>query len=207
MRLWRADAFGTLDSTWVNEFRERLRLERFRAELDRNDLLLRHGRQAELLGDLSDLAQRHPLDERLVGQLMLTLYREGRAAQALEHYERIRRMLSEAMGTDPGAELKELHRKILHADPALDAHDVSDASAPDPDARPAPAPPPLPMQLPPPPPLLAGRRREMAFLDDTQAPGALPVTVVCGLGGSARPRWRCAGRTTTSTVSPTASCT
>ncbi|GAA0977967.1 BTAD domain-containing putative transcriptional regulator [Nocardiopsis tropica] len=183
LRLWRADAFGSLDSTWVNELRERLRLERFRTELDRNDLLLRHGRQSELLGDLSDLAQRHPLDERLVGQLMLTLYREGRAAQALEHYERIRRMLSEAMGTDPGAELRELHRKILHADPALDAHDVSEASAPDPGARPAPAPPPLPMQLPPPPPLLAGRRREMAFLDDTQAPGALPVTVVCGLGG------------------------
>jgi tetratricopeptide (TPR) repeat protein len=41
----------------------------------------------------------------------------------------------------------------------------------------------VPGQLPPPPPLLAGRGDELAALDATQEPGAVPVTVVCGLGG------------------------
>lgn len=182
--LWRADAFGALDSPWVNELRESLRLERFRVELDRNDLLLRQGRQAERLGELLTLAQLHPLDERLLGQLMLALYREGRTAQALEHYDRIRRALSDEMGTDTGPELRDLHLKILNADPALDAPPPSMAV---PHALPilveVPTPLPLPSQLPSRPPLLAGREKELALLDTMQDPEAASIAVVCGLGG------------------------
>ncbi|NYJ37718.1 AfsR/SARP family transcriptional regulator [Nocardiopsis aegyptia] len=186
-RLWRADALGALDSPWINETREQLRLERFRAELDRNDLLLRQGRQAALLGDLIALAERHPLDERLIGQLMLTLYREGRAAQALERFESTRKALGEEMGTDPGTELRDLHLRILNSDPALDASSPAAAPVPSPRPRPVPAaaPPamPPPGQLPPPPPLLTGREEGLAALDAALRPGAVPVTVICGLGG------------------------
>ena len=125
----------------------------------------------------------HPLDERLLGQLMLTLYREGRTAQALEHYDRTRRALAEELGTDPGAELRDLHLKILHADPAL-TPPVSE-SVPS-TVRPSsanPLPVPLPSQLPSPPPLLAGRGQELAALDTVWDTGSTPVTVVCGLGG------------------------
>lgn len=183
LSLWRADAFGSLDNPWVNEFRESLRLERLRAELDRNDLLLRRGRQAERLGDLLSLAQRHPLDERLVAQLVLALYREGRTAQALEQYEVTRRALSDQLGADPGPELRDLHRRVLRTDPDLHAPDPS-AAAPDRSPSAADPPPlPLPSQLPSPPSLLAGRERELAALDATTEPGATPITVVCGLGG------------------------
>ncbi len=182
LSLWRADAFGALDSPWVNEFRESLRQERFRAELDRNDLLLRRGRQAERLGDLLSLSQLHPLDERLIGQLMLALYREGRTAQALEHYDRTRRALSEELGTDPGAELRDLHLKILNTDPALHAPSAV-VSAVQSSSAVGPSPVPLPSQLPAPPPLLAGRRKELAALDTAREPGSTPVTVVSGLGG------------------------
>ncbi|MFD3684183.1 BTAD domain-containing putative transcriptional regulator [Nocardiopsis sp. NPDC058631] len=182
LSLWRADAFGALDSPWVNEFRESLRLERFRAELDRNDLLLRQGRQAERLGDLLSLTQLHPLDERLVGQLMLALHREGRTAQALEHYDRTRRALSEELGTDPGAELRDLHLKILNTDPVLNAPSAVGAAVRSSSAA-EPPPVPLPSQLPSPPPLLAGRERALAALDTVREPGSAPITVVCGLGG------------------------
>ncbi|MFI6576817.1 AfsR/SARP family transcriptional regulator [Nocardiopsis sp. NPDC050513] len=182
--LWRADAFGALDSPWVNELRESLRLERFGAELDRNDLLLRQGRQGERLGDLLSLAQRHPLDERLIGQLMLTLYREGRTAQALDYFEFTRRALSDEMGTDPGAELRDLHLKILNADPDLNARFPAPVLAGVRSASAAASPSvPLPSQLPPPPPPLAGRDEELAALDTAQESEAVSITVVCGLGG------------------------
>ncbi|RKS09254.1 DNA-binding SARP family transcriptional activator [Nocardiopsis sp. Huas11] len=186
LSLWRSDAFGLLDTPWVNTFREGLHLERFRAELDRNDLLLRQGRQAALLGDLLSLAERHPLDERLIGQLMLTLYREGRAAQALQHYERTRNALAGEMGTDPGTELRDLHLRILNADPALNAPAPTPSAVPSPVQPSPPSEPsavPLPSQLPSPPPLLAGRGSELAELDTVSEPGSSPITVVCGLGG------------------------
>ncbi|WP_306368707.1 BTAD domain-containing putative transcriptional regulator [Nocardiopsis sp. CC223A] len=184
LALWRADAFGSLDNPWVNEFRESLHLERLRTKLDRNDLLLRRGRQAECLGDLVSLAQAHPLDERLIGQLMLALYREGRTAQALEHYDRLRRALSEELGTDPGAELRDLHLRILDTDPALDAPPLAAVlSAVRSSSAAAPPPVPPPGQLPSPPPRLAGRERELTALDTVWEPGSTPVTVVCGLGG------------------------
>lgn len=184
LALWRADAFGSLDSPWVNEFRESLRMERLRAELDLNDLLLHRGRQAERLGTLVSLAREHPLDERLIGRLMLALYREGRTAQALEHYDRIRRALSEELGADPGAELRDLHLKILHNDPALSAPPTAAVlSAVRSSSAAVPPPAPLPSLLPAPPPTLAGRREELAELDTALHPGAAPVTVLCGLGG------------------------
>jgi DNA-binding SARP family transcriptional activator len=181
LALWRADAFGSLDSPWINEFRESLHLERFRAALDRNDVLLRQGRQSERLGDLLSLAQRHPLDERLIGQLMLALYREGRAAQALEHYEHTRRALSDEMGADPGAELRELHLKILNTDPSLHTPSAPVSTVPPSSAAPPSVP--LPSQLPAPPPLLAGRGDELDSLDTVSHAGSPPITVVCGLGG------------------------
>ncbi|MFV2194861.1 BTAD domain-containing putative transcriptional regulator [Nocardiopsis sp. LOL_012] len=176
--LWRSDTFGTLDTPWVNELRESLRLERFRAELDRNDLLLRQGRQTEILSGLLALAREHPLDERLTGQLMLTLYREGRAAQALERYECLRRSLSDEIGTGPGAELRDLHSRILDCDPVLDA-----PAPPSPVSGAGPAAMPVPSQLPCAPPLLTGREEKLDALDPERGPGASPITVVSGMGG------------------------
>jgi YVTN family beta-propeller protein len=82
------------------------------------DLIL--GKARELVGELRDLVARHPLRERLRGQLMLALYRSGRQAEALEVYQDFRRRLSEELGLEPGPGLQQLELAILNRDPALD---------------------------------------------------------------------------------------
>jgi DNA-binding SARP family transcriptional activator len=88
------------------------------------------GRQAELVSELEALVARHPLRERLRGQLMLALYRSGRQAEALEAYHSARRSLQAELGIEPGRALHELERAILAQEPGLDARPaVADARA------------------------------------------------------------------------------
>lgn len=65
-------------------------------------------RHAELVGELQALVARHPLRERLRGQLMLALYRSGRQGEALRAYQEGRRVLADELGVDPGSELQAL---------------------------------------------------------------------------------------------------
>ena len=101
------------------------RLEQLRlAALERRveaDLAL--GGAAELVPELEHLVSRHPLRERLLGQLMLALYRSGRQAEALAAYRDARRTLVATLGIEPESALRQLERAILEQDPALDIAD------------------------------------------------------------------------------------
>jgi DNA-binding SARP family transcriptional activator len=77
------------------------------------------GRHTQLVGELIELVAAHPLRERLRGQLMLALYRDGRQAEALELYQRTRQTLSEELGIEPGPALQELQRAVLRQEAAL----------------------------------------------------------------------------------------
>jgi DNA-binding SARP family transcriptional activator len=87
----------------------------------RIDAQLALGDHARLTGELQALALEHPLRERLWGQLMLALYRDGRQADALEAYRAARRRLVDEIGLEPGPELQDLERRILAQDPSLSA--------------------------------------------------------------------------------------
>ena len=87
---------------------------------DRIEADLALGRQAELIGELEAMTKRHPLRERLRGQLMLALYRSGRQAEALDVYRDTRRTLVDELGIEPGRALKDLERGILAQDSALE---------------------------------------------------------------------------------------
>ena len=115
--LWRGQPFAGLDTGWFEEVRNSLEVERFSAELDRNDAALCAGRHAELLGELTAALQTHPLDERLAGQLMLAQYRNGRQADALETYRCMREKLVDELGVDPSPPLQAAHQQILDGDP------------------------------------------------------------------------------------------
>ena len=96
---------------------EELRLEAIEERVDA-DLTLGHCR--ELIADLRELVQCHPLRERLHGQLMLALYRAGRQAEALEVYQEYRRALSEQLGLEPGPRLKQLELEMLARELSLE---------------------------------------------------------------------------------------
>jgi len=171
--LWRSEeAFGTLDTPWLNRVRESLHAERFAAELERNDVELRLGRHAQLVGPLTAATAANPWDERLAGQHILALYRSGRQSEALEAYQRFRRRLADELGTDPGAALQLLQQRILNADPALTA-----PAATRPPARPAN----VPRQLPAPSPSFLGRADELRELDAVAE--GVPIVVIAGGGG------------------------
>ncbi|MBB4918133.1 BTAD domain-containing putative transcriptional regulator [Streptosporangium saharense] len=70
-----------------------------------------------LVAELTELADRTPLREPLHLRLMRALHASGRSAEALTRYERLRRTLRDELGTDPGPELRELHREILTSEP------------------------------------------------------------------------------------------
>ncbi|MGW2180729.1 AfsR/SARP family transcriptional regulator [Streptomyces sp. NPDC001732] len=177
--LWRGEPFGSADSPWIHRLRQGLHQERLAAESDRGDRALRCGRHTRLLAELPVRIEEHPLDERLVGQLMLALCRVGRPAEALDHYRRLRHRLAEELGVDPGERLQRLHQDVLTGDPALSG----------PSEPPAPVVgPSVPRQLPPSVLHLVGRGHELGFLDAQlkvldDGPGTSPIVSVSGVAG------------------------
>lgn len=119
--LWRGDPFQGLTCPWLDLTRETMRQQWLAATLERNDVELARGRHADLLPELVSLGQRYPFDERLAGQLILAAYRNGRQAEALEHYQTMRHRLADELGISPGTQLSTLYEQILHNDPGLQA--------------------------------------------------------------------------------------
>ncbi len=119
--LWRGPALADVAGLSPRLEAEAVALDELRLAVreDWADAALSAGHHAELAAELTALAARHPLRERLRGLLMLALYRCGQQAQALESYTELRRMLADELGIDPGPDLRELHQRILRADPSL----------------------------------------------------------------------------------------
>ncbi|MDA2889605.1 BTAD domain-containing putative transcriptional regulator [Mycolicibacterium sp. BiH015] len=87
---------------------------------DRADALLTSGRAAEIIGELEAAIADAPLRERRWGQLMLALYRAGRQGEALAAYQRVRLLLAEELGVDPGPDLRRLEGAIVAQDVSLE---------------------------------------------------------------------------------------
>jgi DNA-binding SARP family transcriptional activator/tetratricopeptide (TPR) repeat protein len=170
--LWRGPALGGLDSPWLNAMRATLELERAAAVLDLNEIRLRRGEHGVLAGELAAQAAASPADERLVGQLMVALYRCGRQAEALRWFEQTRQYLAGELGADPSPPLAALHQQILRADPSL--------AAPRPVPRPAA---PVPRELPADVPAFTGRAVELAELDRLLGSPATVISAVSGTAG------------------------
>ena len=127
---------------------------------DRIDALIRLGHHRDVVEELLGLVDAHSTRERLVGQLMLALYRGGRAGQALDVFRRTRAYLAEELGIDPGGELRRLELAILR--------DELDQPVPEPTA-----------------PVLVGRRPELAQLAEWRAKAMSGRTTVLLLEGAA----------------------
>ena len=121
LALWRGVPLAELDASFARAERVRLEEQRLAALEQRIDADLELGRHAQLVPELEGLVREHPLRERLRGQLMLSLYRCGRQAEALDVYRSGRRLLDEELGLEPGEELRRLERAILEQDESLSA--------------------------------------------------------------------------------------
>jgi DNA-binding SARP family transcriptional activator/Tfp pilus assembly protein PilF len=176
--LWRGAALADVPSQVLRRD-ESARLEQLRLQAAewRIDAGLHMGRDSELVGELQSLAAEHPLRERFHAQLMLALYRSGRRADALAAYRHARRVLVEELATEPGTELRDLHQRMLTADPALKLSEPATSvrlSA-------------VPRQLPAAVEQFTGRGDELAELTAQLRPaGRTPRTmVISAIGGTA----------------------
>ncbi|MFJ6671087.1 BTAD domain-containing putative transcriptional regulator [Actinosynnema sp. NPDC091369] len=106
----RSDALHRLEVVPLEE--ERLSVLARRVDAD-----LAAGAATELVGELRALTRAHPLRERFWAQLMLALYRSERQAEALAAYRAAREVFAAELGVEPGRALRELHERILVANP------------------------------------------------------------------------------------------
>jgi DNA-binding SARP family transcriptional activator len=124
LTLWRGPALEEFREPFAVVEAARLEELRLSSLEDRIDADLALGRHAGLDGELEALVARNPWRERLWGQLMLVRYRTGRQADALAGYRRLREMLASELGIEPSATLRDLERRMLQQDPALDLRTV-----------------------------------------------------------------------------------
>ena len=118
--LWRGAALAdVVDAPFAQAEAARLEELRLACAEDRVDAELALGRHAAVVPELEQRLAEHPMRERPRAQLMLALYRSGRQADALAVYAEGRRVLSEELGLEPGAPLRELQRAVLCHDPDL----------------------------------------------------------------------------------------
>jgi len=118
--LWRGPALADLpDAPFARTEAARLEELRLAAAEDRADAELALGRHDTLAAELARRVRTHPLRERSRAQLMLALYRCGRQADALAAYREGRRILTDELGLEPGARLRELEQAVLRQDPGL----------------------------------------------------------------------------------------
>jgi ABC-type transport system substrate-binding protein/DNA-binding SARP family transcriptional activator/DNA-binding beta-propeller fold protein YncE len=120
LALWRGPALeGLLFEPFAQHAAEQLEERRLVVIEERIDIALQREQGAELVPELEQLVREHPFRERLLGQLMLALYRAGRQVAALDAYRTAKRRLAEELGLDPGPQLQELERRILMHDSSL----------------------------------------------------------------------------------------
>jgi DNA-binding SARP family transcriptional activator len=123
LSLWRGSALvdvprGRVLSGHATRLAEAwLRATELRLEAD-----LQLGRHRDLTAELRGLVAAHPFNESLHAQLIETLRRSGRRAEALMAFTDLRRTLASELGVEPSPELRLLHQAVLgtrspHADP------------------------------------------------------------------------------------------
>lgn len=200
LALWRGPALQGLSSPALEAAATHLEEQRLAAYEQCFEDELELGEHQRLIGEISELLAAHPVRERLVGQLMRSLQRSARPAEALHVYQRFARRLADELGVDPGPELRQVHVAILRGElpPATagraGAQPVQSAQAAQParsdpgeDATPGPAERPVPQQLLAGPSGFVGRRHELAmlhaYLDPDPATGHGRLATITGSAG------------------------
>ncbi|MER5885023.1 BTAD domain-containing putative transcriptional regulator [Streptomyces sp. NPDC001941] len=123
LSLWRGPALADLPGRDGDPLVVRMERRRAGTRRDRLAAEVALGRPGAALAGLDGLAgldalaAAEPLDEPLQALRIRALRAAGRRAEALRAYEEVRTRLAEALGTDPGEELRSLHAQLLQREP------------------------------------------------------------------------------------------
>ena len=203
LALWHGRPLADVPPTPLVEAEaERLTELRLGADELRITAELACGGHDQAVAEIRRLLADYPLREGLWLLLMRALDGAGRHAEALEVYGRARDAISEQLGVDPGAELRQFHAELLAKDTAGLTGTISAGIVPTPGGTtprqappsmggpPAPPYPPSPAQLPADVADFTGRDEQVKRLCDllsgpgaSNDPGAVRIAVVAGAGG------------------------
>jgi hypothetical protein len=122
LELFRGDVLADAgDGEWLHPHRSRLDEVRLGLLEDRVAARVDLGAGGEAIAELEWLLGQHPLREGLWASLITALYRAGRQADALAACRRVRRLLIDELGIEPGRSLRDLERQVLQQSSGLDA--------------------------------------------------------------------------------------
>lgn len=126
---WRGPVLDDLrDFAFVDAFATALMEDKVGTHTARAEAEIACGRSYAVIGELEQLAAEHPYREPLWAQLITAYYVAERQSDALEAYRRLKTVLSEDLGIDPGPTIEGLHVRILRQQP-LDTEQAAKTTA------------------------------------------------------------------------------
>ncbi|MFF5112317.1 BTAD domain-containing putative transcriptional regulator [Streptosporangium sp. NPDC000509] len=140
LALWRGEPLGEFaDQEFVRPVVTRLRELRATAVEDGFEARLALGESGACVPDLEALVETHPYRERLWELLVPALYRSGRQADALAALRRVRALLADDLGIQPGPRLRRLERAVFEQAVELETSGLAPGPSPGADPVPSPA--------------------------------------------------------------------
>src|SRR4051812_2540003 len=122
LQMYRGDVLqGAGDGEWVIPHKARLEAARIKLVETAFSARLQVGDGGDVIGELEAAVATYPFQEGLWELLITALYRDGRQAEALATYQRLRTQLADELGLDPRPPLQRLEQQILSHDAALAA--------------------------------------------------------------------------------------
>jgi DNA-binding SARP family transcriptional activator len=111
---WRGPVLDDLrDFAFVEPFAAALTDDNVSVHTARAEAEIACGRAYAVISELEELAAEHPYREPLWAQLITAYYVAERQSDALEAYRRLKTVLAEDLGIDPGPTIEALHTRIL----------------------------------------------------------------------------------------------
>jgi DNA-binding SARP family transcriptional activator len=126
---WRGPFLSDLrDFQFVEAFAAALLEDKMIVHTARAQAEIACGRSYAVVGDLEALTAEHPYREPLWAELITAYYLADRQADALEAYRRVKALLADDFGIDPGPALRDLFVRVLRQEP-LDVKRVAATTA------------------------------------------------------------------------------
>jgi SARP family transcriptional regulator, regulator of embCAB operon len=111
---WRGPVLDDLrDFQFVETYATSLVEEKILVHTAKAEAEIACGRASAVVTELEALTQEHPYREQLWAQLITAYYLTDRQSDALAAYRRVKAILAEDLGIDPGQTLRDLNERIL----------------------------------------------------------------------------------------------